>query len=122
GWEILAALGIADKIRIEVNSLGDRDSRKAYRDALAAYLSRYKQDLSEDSKLRLEKNPLRILDSKDEGDRRIVADAPRMEACFTPAARSYYDRLLETLALLNIAVHPNPKLVRGLDYYSHTVF
>ena len=76
GWRILKELGIADRALLELNTLGDPESRAAYREALVAYLSVHRAHLSEDSQARLERNPLRVLDSKDDGDRRIVADAP----------------------------------------------
>jgi histidyl-tRNA synthetase len=122
GWHVLQALGIADAVKVEVNSLGDRDSRMTYREALVAYLSRYAGDLSEDSQKRLSKNPLRILDSKDAGDRAIITDAPLMQDSFNAESHHYFEKLQDTLALLGIPVTLNPKLVRGMDYYSHAVF
>lgn len=122
GEEILRALGLGEHVRLELNSLGDEESRTAYRDALVAYLSQYKNDLSEDSQIRLEKNPLRILDSKDEGDKKIVADAPSLADHFTDEARRFFDSVQEGLACLGISATVNARLVRGLDYYSHTVW
>jgi histidyl-tRNA synthetase len=78
--------------------------------------------LSEDSKTRLERNPLRILDSKDEGDKRIVADAPTIGAHLTPAAAAFYDTLRQALAAIGVPFVENPRIVRGLDYYNHTAF
>ena len=77
GWHILQALGVAGETVLEINTLGDKEFRQAYRDALVGYFTEHQGRLSQDSLARLERNPLRILDSKDEGDRRIVADAPR---------------------------------------------
>ncbi len=122
GWRILAALGAADTVRLEINTLGDADSRAAYRDTLVAYLSRFAGELSEDSRARLERNPLRVLDSKDEGDRRIVADAPEMTASLTPAARDFFAQVTGGLEALGLPYTVNPRLVRGLDYYCHTAF
>ena len=83
GWTILEALGVASDTVLELNTLGDKDSRDAYRSALVAYFTDHKAGLSEDSLNRLERNPMRILDSKDEGDRRIVANAPTIQPYLT---------------------------------------
>lgn len=122
GAHILDALGLKDKVTLELNTLGDSESRAAYRDALVAYFGAYKDDLSEDSRMRLEKNPLRILDSKDEGDRKLVADAPVLSAYLNDASRAFFDELLDGLAAMGITYTVNPRLVRGLDYYCHTAF
>ncbi|MCB8880849.1 histidine--tRNA ligase [Acidisoma cellulosilytica] len=122
GWQILTALGIAESVTLEINTLGDTDSRTAYRAALVAYFTRYATSLSEDSKARLERNPLRILDSKDEGDRKIVADAPTIAAHLTPLAAGFYDSVRNSLTALGIPFVENPRIVRGLDYYNHTAF
>src|SRR5581483_3438501 len=87
GWDILTALGVAGDTVLEINTLGDAESRAAYRAALVEYFTAHRSALSEDSLARLERNPLRILDSKDEGDKRIVADAPTIGAHLTDAAR-----------------------------------
>ena len=122
GWDILQALGVADGVTLEVNTLGDRDSREAYRAALVAYFAAHRGSLSADSLARLEKNPLRILDSKDEGDKRIVADAPTVGAFLTDPARAFYAGLQENLARFGVPFRENPRIVRGLDYYNHTAF
>ena len=95
--QLLTALGVADDVTLELNTLGDTASRDAWRAALVAYFSGHKDKLSEDSLNRLEKNPLRILDSKDAGDRVLVADAPMMEEFLTPEARAFWDGLRRTL-------------------------
>ena len=87
GWRMLSALGVGDKVTLEINTLGDAESRVAYRDTLVAYLSQFRDQLSEDSRHRLEHNPMRVLDSKDEGDRRIVEGAPDMGDSLTSAAQ-----------------------------------
>jgi len=120
--QILSKLGLADKVTLELNSLGDAESRAAYRDKLVAYLKQHESKLSEDSRMRLERNPLRILDSKDEGDRAIVADAPRLNDSLNEASRTFFDDVCAGLDDLGIAYEINPKLVRGLDYYCHTAF
>lgn len=122
GWRMLAALGLGDKVQLELNTLGDGESRMAYRDALIAYLSPFKDKLSEDSRNRLERNPLRVLDSKDEGDKVIVANAPLIHDSLTPAARDFFEQVKAGLDALGIPYTVNPKLVRGLDYYCHTAF
>jgi len=122
GWDILRALGIADDVVLELNTLGDRESRDAYRDALVAYFTAHKASLSADSLARLERNPMRILDSKDDGDRRLVADAPTIGPFLTEAAASFYQKVQSYLAAFGVPYRENPRIVRGLDYYSHTAF
>jgi histidyl-tRNA synthetase len=122
GYRILQELEIDGTITLELNSLGDTESRNIYREALVTYLSGFKDRLSDDSKARLERNPLRILDSKDEGDRRIVADAPVLTDYLNENSRAFFDKVQEALSKLGVPVRVNPKLVRGLDYYSHTAF
>ncbi|MFN3400533.1 MAG: histidine--tRNA ligase [Ferrovibrio sp.] len=122
GAEILRRLGILDKCTLELNTLGDPESRIGYRDALVKYFSGYADQLSEDSRKRLEKNPLRILDSKDEGDRRLVANAPLIHDYLTPAASDFFKALQDGLAASDVPFTVSPRLVRGLDYYTHTAF
>src|SRR5437588_340073 len=122
GQRILGALGIADKVVLELNTLGDPQSRAAYRDALVAYFSARLSELSEDSRRRLERNPLRILDSKDPGDQRIALEAPDFAAYLNEASRAFFARVRDDLDRVGIAYRLNPRLVRGLDYYTHTVF
>jgi histidyl-tRNA synthetase len=122
GWDILKALGVAQDTILELNTLGDIESRHAYRSALVAYFTAHKDKLSRDSLSRLERNPMRILDSKDEGDRRIVADAPTIAAYLTDAAATFYATLKAHLARFDVPFRENPRIVRGLDYYGHTAF
>jgi histidyl-tRNA synthetase len=122
GAHILEALGIAASCTLELNTLGDPESRTAYRAALVAYFSAHADRLSPDSTLRLEKNPLRILDSKDAGDRALIADAPTIEAFLTDAARAHWDGVRDSLKRFGVAFVENPRIVRGLDYYGHTAF
>ena len=122
GWDILQQLGIAADVVLEVNTLGDRTSRDAYRAALVAYLSQHRGALSGDSQERLERNPMRVLDSKDAADRAIVADAPTIAPYLTPEAATFYAGLLEHLARFGVPFRENPRIVRGLDYYNHTAF
>ena len=122
GWDILVALGIHDGVVLEINTLGDAESRDRYRAALVAHFEAHRGALSEDSLVRLEKNPMRILDSKDEGDKRIVATAPTITPHLSDAARGFYEAVLKHLATLGVPTRENPRIVRGLDYYSHTAF
>lgn len=118
----LSELGMVDDITLEINSLGDTESRLAYRDALVDYFTRHKDSLSEDSLTRLDKNPMRILDSKDEGDKGLVADAPKISDHYNETSRAFFDQVLQGLDALGIKYTLNERLVRGLDYYSHTAF
>ncbi len=122
GWRILKALDVAKRCRLELNTLGDFESRKNYRDALVIYFSEHKSKLSADSLLRLEKNPLRILDSKDEGDRRLIEEAPQFESYLNEHSKNFFAKVCAGLTDLDIPFTLNSHLVRGLDYYSHTVF
>ncbi|WP_428493368.1 histidine--tRNA ligase [Rhodopila sp.] len=122
GWDILKALNVAEDTVLEINTLGDAESRAAWRDALLAYFTAHRDALSQDSLDRLHRNPMRILDSKHDADRRIVADAPTIEPYLTSAAASFYDRLRQHLIHFRVPFQTNPRIVRGLDYYSHTAF
>ena len=122
GWDILTALGIAGDTVLEINTLGDRISRDDYRAALVTYFTAHRAALSEDSLTRLERNPLRILDSKDSGDREVVAGAPTIAAHLTPEAAAHYDRVQGYLARFGVPFRENPRIVRGLDYYNHVAF
>ena len=122
GTHILDSLGILGRCKLELNTLGDVESRVAYRNVLVKYLSGHVDSLSEDSRERLNRNPLRVLDSKDEGDKRIVADAPAFGDYLTEAARDFFARVTDGLDGLGIRYELNPRLVRGLDYYCHTAF
>jgi histidyl-tRNA synthetase len=120
--DLLNELGIAQHIKLELNSLGDPESRADYREALVKYFSQYKNKLSEDSVTRLEKNPMRILDSKDEGDRLLVESAPRIGEYYNDATKAFFAEVRGGLEDLGIEYHINDRLVRGLDYYCHTAF
>lgn len=122
GAAILDRLGILGRTELELNTLGDTDSRTAYRTALVDYFSAHKADLSADSLDRLERNPLRILDSKDEGDRKIVADAPVFSDYLNQESQDFFGTVRQGLDDMGIVYRLNPRLVRGLDYYCHTAF
>lgn len=122
GVHILKSLGVLEQTVLHLNTLGDSDSRQAYRTALIAYLEAYRNDLSEDSQRRLDTNPLRILDTKSASDKDILQDAPQLHRYLTPAAQAHFDAVKEALQAASIAWVDDPFLVRGLDYYSHTAF
>jgi histidyl-tRNA synthetase len=122
GAHILKELGLWEHITVDINSLGDQESRHAYRVALIAYLSGFKDKLSADSLERLERNPLRVLDSKDEADKAIVRDAPLLLDYLNPASKEFFQKVQDGLSAVGVRFNVNPRLVRGLDYYSHTAF
>lgn len=122
GYRILKELGVLGSITLHLNTIGDEASRAAYREKLVAYLNTRKSELSQDSLWRLEKNPLRILDSKDPGDKSVVASAPKLSDSLTPEAKAFFDAVLTGLEALEIPFIIDDNLVRGLDYYCHTVF
>ena len=122
GADILDAIGVLSRTTLELNTLGDTDSRKAYRAALVEYFGDHRDRLSEDSRRRLELNPLRILDSKDEGDRRLVDGAPSFDDYLNDYSKEFFAAVVAGLDALGIAYHRNTRLVRGLDYYCHTTF
>ena len=122
GALILAELGVAEQCTLHINTLGDGESRLAYRQALVDYLTPLRKKLSADSQRRLEANPLRILDSKDAGDRALLAEAPRLENYLNAESKAHFDSVLKFLDAEGVKYQINPHLVRGLDYYTHTSF
>ncbi len=122
GHHILRSLGLEHDVKLELNSLGDTESRARYRDVLVDYMKTNEGSLSEESRARLTKNPLRILDSKNEADKAIVAGAPRLADHMSEESKSYFEAVKEGLSALSIPFEINPNLVRGLDYYCHTAF
>lgn len=121
GYKILQDLGLKN-ITLEINSLGSNDCKKRYEKALKEYFEKFKDKLSEDSKIRLEKNPLRILDSKDEGDRELLKNTPTIDQFYTEEEKEFYSNILKSLDKFGIKYFSNNLLVRGLDYYTSTVF
>lgn len=109
-------------VKIKINSLGDAESRNNYREALLSYLKPHINDLCEDCKERLEKNPLRILDCKIDGDKDIIKNAPKTIDYLNEESLNRYNKLKEYLDLLEISYEEDVRLVRGLDYYNHVVF
>ena len=122
GYHIIRELGLDEGVVLEVNTLGDVASREAYRHALITHFTAHREALSEESQRRLDKNPLRIIDSKDSGDRALVADAPTIEPFLTDQARVHWDALRRHLTSFAVPFRENPRIVRGLDYYSNTAF
>jgi len=122
GASVLEALGLSGNITLELNTLGNQESRAAYRDALVAYFQDHLDALSEDSRMRLEKNPLRILDSKDKGDRALIEDTPEFAAYLDAESQDFFGAVCDGLNALSIGYTLNQRLVRGLDYYCHTAF
>jgi histidyl-tRNA synthetase len=119
--DILKAIGLKD-LTFDLNSIGDKDDRTQFREALIAYLTPYKADLDPDSQDRLTRNPLRILDSKNKDTQKILYGAPSILDHLSESSKARFDRVQQLLADLSIPCQINSKLVRGLDYYSHTVF
>lgn len=116
------ALGLADHTRLEINTIGTSEARRAFRGALVDYLGQYRNELDADSQRRLETNPLRILDSKDAGTRRILAQAPSLDDYLDEESRAHFERVKALLDAAGVSYSVNPALVRGLDYYGKTVF
>ena len=119
---VLKALGLKGQVQLQLNTLGDAQSRDQYREKLVDYFKKYVSDLSQGSKERLEKNPLRILDSKDKKDRFIIKEAPLFENSLTGESRDFFEKVCSFLEDLSVSYVLNPRLVRGLDYYCHTAF
>jgi len=120
--QLLRELGVSDGVTLRLNTLGDGGTRLAWRSALIAYFSDHRADLSEDSQERLEKNPLRILDSKDPRDRSIADAAPDIDTYITDEARDFFGGVTEGLKAAGVHWVRDSRLVRGLDYYRHTAF
>lgn len=120
--QLIKELGIADGVTLQLNTLGDAPSREAWRLALIAYFQDHRTNLSEDSQDRLERNPLRILDSKDPRDRPFTADAPKIDDFLSGEAQDFFGKVCEGLGAAGVEWARAPALVRGLDYYRHTAF
>lgn len=115
-------LGIQDHVKLELNSLGSSAARLAYRERLVAYFTSHASALDEDSQRRLHANPLRILDSKNPAMQALIAEAPKLAEHLDEESKQHFTRLQNLLNSVGIPFELNPNLVRGLDYYSHTVF
>lgn len=119
--DFIKKLGITD-YQLQINSLGSKTSLNVYKKELVAYLHSVENKLSADSQIRLQKNPLRILDSKNEQDQKLLQQAPRISDSLIKEDKEEFTKVLESLTSLGIPYTINEKLVRGLDYYSHSVF
>ena len=120
--QLLRELGVSEGVTLQLNTLGDSDTREAWRDALVAHFEQHRSALSEDSVARLHKNPLRILDSKEARDRPIADSAPTIDDFLTSEAAEFFARVTSGLDAAGVRWTRNPRLVRGLDYYRHTAF
>lgn len=120
--QLLHELDIAEGVTLQLNTLGDAETREAWRGALVEHFERHRGDLSEDSRTRLDKNPLRILDSKDPRDRPIADSAPDIDAHLTSEAGTFFEAVTRGLDAAGVKWARNSRLVRGLDYYRHTAF
>ncbi|MGX6408924.1 histidine--tRNA ligase [Weissella confusa] len=119
--DLFQTLGVTN-LKVKINSLGDKESRENYRNALIDFLKPHFDELSADSQTRLEKNPLRVLDSKDEKDQAIVADAPSILDYLTDDAQAHWEKVQAYLEAMGIDYEVDANVVRGLDYYNHTIF
>ena len=120
--QLLKELGISDGVTLQLNTLGDAASRDAWRDTLVEHFQDHRKDLSEESRDRLDRNPLRILDSKERQDRPIADAAPDIDAYLSSEAQDFFGQVVEGLEACGVAWERNSRLVRGLDYYRHTAF
>jgi histidyl-tRNA synthetase len=121
-WRFFNYLGIQDQVKLELNSLGSQQCRQLYKDALVDYFSGHSEKLDEDCARRLTTNPLRILDSKNPDMQELVANAPKFEDYLSDESKSSFAKLRKILDSFHIPYELNSRLVRGLDYYSHTVY
>jgi histidyl-tRNA synthetase len=120
-WDLLEALGL-DDLTLELNSLGTPEDRACYRAELVRWLEAHLEDLDPDSQSRVHTNPLRVLDSKDAGTQALLAGAPQLGDALSGESHERFSRVRQALEALGIPFRLNPRLVRGLDYYSHTAF
>ena len=121
-WRLLKALGLSDQVTLEINTLGSPECRQQYREQLVAYFESHREALDEESLRRLDQNPLRLLDSKHPDMQSLLAQAPVMGDCLSDASQAHFQRLLTLLDHAGVPYQCNPRLVRGLDYYCHTVY
>ena len=121
-YNFLKNINLINNITLYINSLGDNQSRNNYRNVLVLYLKKFEKDLSTESKIRLQRNPFRILDSKNKTDQAILKNSPKYFDYLNNESRSYYENVCNSLTKLGIPFKQDEKLVRGLDYYSHTTF
>jgi len=122
GDQLLRELGIQDGVTLQLNTLGDAETRDAWRAALVEHFASHRSSLSEDSRVRLDRNPLRILDTKDPKERPIADAAPSIDQFLTSEASEFFAQVTAGLDASGVQWTRNPRLVRGLDYYRHTAF
>lgn len=120
--QLLDELGLGERVELKLNTLGDPSTRDAWRAALVEHFTKHRFDLSDESRARLDKNPLRILDSKEHKDFPIVDSAPVVDDYLSDEAAAFFGRVTEGLGRAGVAWTRDPRLVRGLDYYRHTAF
>ena len=121
-WHLLSLLGISNKVQLKINSIGSNECRENYRNALLDFIKPHFNLLSEVSKVRFEKNPLRILDTKNPEERKVLSNAPKISDYYTNEDKTHFQTILKFLGCLNIPYNIDLGLVRGLDYYTRTVF
>jgi histidyl-tRNA synthetase len=121
-WRLWNMLGLADDLVLRINTLGHRDERERYREQLRAWLAERADRLDEDCRRRMDSNPLRVFDSKNPDMQALLADAPLLTGQLGEASRTHFDTVCALLRERGIEPRIDPRLVRGLDYYSHTVF
>lgn len=122
GQRLWKRLGLHEQVELQINTLGTRDARLAYRQQLSDYFRQHADALDEDSQRRLTTNPLRILDSKNPTMQTLIANAPTLINALDTPSQTYFEKLCSLLTAANVPYKINPRLVRGLDYYGHTVF
>lgn len=120
-WDLLQEIGVKD-IKLVINTLGKKEERLKFREALIAFLEPHFEDLSEDSKTRLHQNPLRVLDSKDKRDKEIIVGAPSILEFLSEESKAHFEMVQEMLTALDIPFEIDSNMVRGLDYYQDTIF
>ncbi len=121
-YRLWKQLGLVEHVRLEINTIGSAVERAAYAERLVTFYKQHQEKLDEDSQRRLHRNPLRILDSKNPDMKALNEQAPKLIDCLSDESRAHFDQVCELLDMLGIQYEINPKLVRGLDYYCHTVF
>ncbi len=122
GARLWKAFGIADKVKLQINSLGSAEARSAYKEKLVVFLQSVFEQLDEDSQRRLASNPLRVLDSKDPNTQALLKSAPRLIDHLDEESKLHFEQVCSMLDTLGLEYEVNPSLVRGLDYYNRTVF
>ena len=121
GWKVLSAVGI-NKIDLQINSMGDQETRRNYQEALIVFLKNHADDLAEEDQHKVDSHPLRVLDSKRRATQSVTKEAPKISDFLSEDAQVHFERVKDGLTALEIPFSIQPRLVRGLDYYTHTTF